>query len=95
MRYMMQLLREKTDENNRKDFVMFAPRFKCFEDIESFLRYGGEEWCRPMVEEYMELIAYDTPTEEINIEELNGWIEHELASATSGYTEWCDAVTPS
>jgi hypothetical protein len=85
---MMQLLREKTDENNRKDFVMFAPRFKCFEDVEHFLQDDSEAWCLPMVEEYMELIAPETLLEDINIEELNGWIEHELSSVTKGYEGW-------
>ena len=50
---------------------MNIPEFKDIEDVQKFLRYGGDEWCRPMVEEYMELIAFDTRPEEIDIEELN------------------------
>jgi hypothetical protein len=43
-----------------------------------------------MVEEYMELIAFDSEPEDIDIEELNGWLEHELQSATNGYRDWGD-----
>jgi len=41
-----------------------------------------------MVEEYMELVALDTDIEDIDIDELNGWIEHEMSLATKGYGEW-------
>ena len=69
---------------------MNIPEFKDIEDVQKFLNYGGDEWCRPMVEEYMELIAFDTKPEEIDIEELNGWLEHELQSVTDGYRDWGD-----
>ena len=69
---------------------MNIPEFKDVEDVQRFLRYGGDEWCRPMVEEYMELIAFDTKPEEIDIEELNGWLEHELQSVTDGDRDWGD-----
>tara|TARA_R110000850_G_scaffold245482_1_gene370359 strand:- start:165 stop:380 length:216 start_codon:yes stop_codon:yes gene_type:complete len=71
---------------------MFTPNFSTSEDVRQFLMYGGDEWCRPMVEEYMDLIACTTPIEELDIEELNGWLEHELSSATQGYEEWGDDV---
>ena len=64
---------------------MLLPDFKTFEDVYKFL--GGEEWCRPMVESYLDMIG-DTPLEEIDIEELNGWIEHEMGSLSEGYEEY-------
>ena len=67
---------------------MNIPEFKDIEDVQRFLRYGGDEWCRPMVEEYMELIAFDTKPEEIDIEELNGWIENEVLCFEQGYMDW-------
>ena len=67
---------------------MYTPDFQSVEDVQRFLRYGGDAWCRPMVEEYMELVALDTDIEDIDIEELNGWIEHEMSIATRGYEEW-------
>ena len=47
---------------------MFTPNFVTSEDVRKFLMYGGDEWCRPMVEEYMDLIACTTPIEELDIE---------------------------
>ena len=38
----------------------------------------------------MELIAYDVDPEDINIQELNGWIEHEMRSLSEGYERWND-----
>ena len=67
---------------------MYIPNFKSVEDVQRFLQYDGDAWCRPMVEEYMELVALDTDIEDIDINELNGWIEHEMAVATKGYEEW-------
>jgi hypothetical protein len=36
----------------------------------------------------MELVALDTSVEDIDVEELNGWIQHEMLAATEGYEEW-------
>ena len=69
---------------------MYVPEFNSIEDVQRFLRYGGDAWCRPMVEEYMELIALDTNVEDIDIEELNGWIEHEMSTFEQGYRDWGD-----
>ena len=41
-----------------------------------------------MVEEYIELIVPHTPMEEIDLDELNGWIENELHSMYQGYEEY-------
>tara|TARA_R100001015_G_C4491185_1_gene68706 strand:+ start:35 stop:253 length:219 start_codon:yes stop_codon:yes gene_type:complete len=67
---------------------MFLPEFQTVEDVQRFLRYGDDAWCRPMVEEYMELVALDTDVEDIDVEELNGWIQHEMSAFTQGYGEW-------
>jgi|TARA_R100000353_G_C6359313_1_gene155707 hypothetical protein len=67
---------------------MYVPEFNSVEDVQRFLRYGGDAWCLPMVEEYMELVALDTSVEDIDVEELNGWIQHEMLAATEGYEEW-------
>jgi len=66
---------------------MYLPEFRNAEDVRKFLTYGGQhEWCRPMVEEYMELIHINN--DPIDLNELNGWIEHEMKSLTEGYEEW-------
>ena len=70
---------------------MLVPEFKSIEEVQSFLTYGSggwDEWCRPMVEEYIELIVPHTPMEEIALDELNGWIENELHSMYQGYEEY-------
>ena len=66
---------------------MLAPDFSTMEDVRKFLESSSDIWYRPMVEEYLELccIGYD---EELDVEELNGWIEHEMQSLTEGYEEW-------
>ena len=69
---------------------MYTPDFQSVEDVQRFLRYGGDAWCRPMVEEYMELVALDTDIEDIDINELNGWIEHEMRSLSDDYESWND-----
>ena len=65
---------------------MLLPEFKTVQDLYKFLDYGGDEWCRPMVEEYLDMIG-DTPIEELDIGELNGWIEHEMGSLSEGYEQ--------
>tara|TARA_R110001583_G_scaffold65478_1_gene189214 strand:- start:303 stop:521 length:219 start_codon:yes stop_codon:yes gene_type:complete len=68
---------------------MFIPEFNSVEQVKAFLDYGGEnEWCRPMIEEYMELVHINN--DPIDLDELNGWIEHEMKSATEGYEEWLE-----
>jgi hypothetical protein len=41
-----------------------------------------------MVEEYIEMLAPNVPWDELDIEELNGWIEHEMSSFSQVYEEW-------
>lgn len=69
---------------------MIAPDFKSVEDVEIFLRGDGDAWCRPIVEEYLTLIHAGGLQDRSNldIEELNGYIEHEMYSFTNGYEEW-------
>ena len=43
-----------------------------------------------MVEEYMDLVAMDSDVEDIDVEELNGWIEHEMSTFQQGYRDWGD-----
>ena len=47
---------------------MYVPEFNSVEDVQRFLRYGGDAWCLPMVEEYMELVALDTSVEDIDVD---------------------------
>jgi len=54
---------------------MYTPDFQSVEDVQRFLRYGGDAWCRPMVEEYMELVALDTDIEDIDIDELRCMVQ--------------------
>ena len=69
---------------------MNVPEFKSVEDVQRFLRYGDDTWCRPMVEEYMDLVAMDSDVEDIDVEELDGWIEHEMSTFQQGYRDWGD-----
>jgi hypothetical protein len=65
---------------------MVLPDFRNEDEVITFLNTGDDAWCYPMVEEYMELIH--VTDEPLDIEELNGWLENELKSATEGYDEW-------
>ena len=69
---------------------MSVPEFNTYEDVQRFLRNGGDAWYYTMVEEYMDMIAGDLSVEEFDIEELNGWIENELNSLQKGYEDYVD-----
>ena len=69
---------------------MSVPEFNTYEDVQRFLRNGGDAWYYTMVEEYMDMIAGDLSVEEFDIEELNGWIENELNSVHEGYENYVD-----
>ena len=69
---------------------MSVPEFNTYEDVQRFLRNGGDAWYYTMVEEYMDMIAGDLSVEEFDIEELNGWIENELNSVHEGYEDYVD-----
>ncbi len=70
--------------------MLLTPDFKSKEDVEEFLAGPGDAWFTPMVEEYMMLIRAGELEygDELDVEELNGWIEHELSSLHEGYKEW-------
>ena len=69
---------------------MLTPNFSTALDVRKFLESSSDNWYRPMVEEYIELCCVGTskPVEELDVEELNGWIDHEMQSLTEGYEEW-------
>ena len=70
---------------------MSVPEFNTYEDVQRFLRNGGDAWYYNMVEEYMDMIAGDIILdEEFDVEELNGWIENELTSVQRGYEDYVD-----
>ena len=69
---------------------MSVPEFNNYEDVQRFLRNGGDAWYYTMVEEYMDMIAGDLSVEELDIDELNGWIENELTSLQEGYENYVD-----
>ena len=69
---------------------MSVPEFNTYEDVQRFLRNGGDAWYYTMVEEYMDMIAGDLSVEEFDIEELNGWIENELCVLHEGYEDYVD-----
>ena len=69
---------------------MSVPEFNTYEDVQRFLRNGGDAWYYTMVEEYMDMIAGDLSVEEFDIEELNGWIENELNVLHEGYEDYVD-----
>ena len=69
---------------------MSVPEFDNYEDVQKFLRNGGDAWYYQMVEEYMDMIAGDLSVEELDIDELNGWIENELNSLQKGYEDYAD-----
>jgi hypothetical protein len=69
---------------------MSVPEFDNYEDVQKFLRNGGDAWYYQMVEEYMDMIAGDLSVEEFDIDELNGWIENELNSLQKGYEDYAD-----
>ena len=70
---------------------MSVPEFNTYEDVQRFLRNGGDAWYYTMVEEYMDMIAGDLSVEEFDIEELNGWIENELNVLHEGYENYVDS----
>ena len=69
---------------------MSVPEFDNYEDVQKFLRNGGDAWYYQMVEEYMDMIAGDLSVEEFDVDELNGWIENELNSLQKGYEDYAD-----
>ena len=48
------------------------PTFKTSNDIVKFLNSEKDGWCRPMVEEFIEMCG--SSIDRVDIEELNGWL---------------------
>ena len=74
---------------------MATPNFSTALDVRKFLESSPNNWYRPMVKEYIELCCAratkpveEFDDEELDVEELNGWIDHEMQSLTEGYEEW-------
>ena len=64
------------------------PIFKTSSDIIKFLNSDGDVWCRPMVEEFIEMCGSDI--ERVDIQELNDWLREELRSLEEGYEQYHD-----
>jgi len=64
------------------------PIFKTSNDIVNFLSSEKDGWCRPMVEEFIEMCGSNV--ERVDIQELNGWLTEELRSLEEGYEEYHD-----
>ena len=62
-------------------------KFRNTEEVHQFLERGGDVWCMPMVEEY---VGISDPKEDLDITELNQWIETERSSFERGYEEFLD-----
>ena len=67
---------------------MFIPEFRNEDEVLQLIDFKEDAWCYPMVEEYLELIHINN--DPIDLDELNGWIENEMRSATDGYDEWIE-----
>ena len=64
------------------------PTFKTSNDIVNFLSSGGDVWCRPMVEEFIEMCGSDLDL--LDLHELNAWISSEMQSLGEGYEDYFD-----
>jgi len=64
-------------------------KFRNTEEVHQFLESGGDAWCMPMIEEY---VGMCNPEEDLDITELNQWIETEHTSITRGYEQFLDNV---
>jgi len=52
---------------------MLTPSFRTVEDVELFLKKESDAWCRPMVEEFIEMCGSDLDL--LDLYELNDWIQ--------------------
>jgi len=62
---------------------MTIPSFRTVEDVELFLKQESDAWCRPMVEEFIEMCGSDLDS--LDLYELNDWISSEMQSVSEGY----------
>ena len=68
---------------------MQLPEFKTEEQVTSYLRGDNDPLVMQALEEYWDIILCDTPIDEVDFEELNGWIEYELNNFEDQYYSWC------
>ena len=61
-------------------------KFQTKEDVYQFLHQGGDAWSMPLVEEYVGMCDPD----ELDLYELNQWLETERHSLEIGYEEFVD-----
>ena len=64
---------------------MQLPTFETIEDVKLFLNQEGDTWCRPMVEEFIEMCGSD-----LDVHELNDWLQDEMKSLSEGYEDYYD-----
>ena len=64
------------------------PVFKNSDDIIKFLNSEKDVWCRPMIEEFVD--TCELYGEDVNVNDLNKWLEEELRSFQKGYENYLD-----
>ena len=65
---------------------MTTPSFKTTEDVRLFLKQESDAWCRPMVEEFIEMCGSDLDL--LDLYELNDWISSEMQSVSKCYEDY-------
>ena len=65
---------------------MTIPTFKTIEDVKLFLNQESDAWCRPMVEEFVEMCGSDLDL--LDLHELNDWLVTEMQSLSEGYEDF-------
>jgi len=77
---------------------MQVPKFETTEDIQDFLNIDDDAWYRQMVVEYIEMCTDINSTKDnigvrgsdLDVHELNGWLQDEMKSLTEGYEDYYD-----
>ena len=62
-------------------------KFRNSEDVYQFLRHGGDAWGMPIIEDF---VGMCDPEEDLDVTELNQWLETEYRSLTKGYEDFLD-----
>jgi len=65
---------------------MTIPTFETIEDVKLFLNQESDAWCRPMVEEFVEMCGSDLDL--LDLHELNDWLVTEMQSLSQGYEDF-------
>ena len=77
---------------------MQVPKFETTEDIQDFLNIDDDAWYRQMVVEYIEMCTDINSTKDnigvrvadLDVHELNGWLQDEMKSLSEGYEDYYD-----